>query len=295
MRKHAYLIIAHNNFKILEKLIFLLDDSRNDLYIHIDNKVKAFDFEYFEKLTKKSGIKIYRNINVFWGGTSQIDVELFLLKKAVPGKYDYYHLLSGVDLPLKSQDYIHNFFEENTGKEFIDFDEKFEQYIIEKRVKYYHIFIGRYRSTNLIYRYFVKGINKIGFKLQNILGVNKLIPGYVYKKGSQWFSITHNLALYILDQKEFIEKNYKYSFCADEIFVQSIVYNSNFLKKVYRNIENHNLAMRYIDWENGNPYIFKSNDFYRLLTTKALFARKFDCEYMDIVKLIIRHINKDTE
>ena len=30
--KHAYLIIAHNEFKILEKLVHLLDDSRNDIY-----------------------------------------------------------------------------------------------------------------------------------------------------------------------------------------------------------------------------------------------------------------------
>lgn len=36
MKKHAYLIIAHNDFEILENLIILLDDMRNDIYIHID-------------------------------------------------------------------------------------------------------------------------------------------------------------------------------------------------------------------------------------------------------------------
>lgn len=30
MKKHAYLIIAHNNWKILERLLILLDDNRND-------------------------------------------------------------------------------------------------------------------------------------------------------------------------------------------------------------------------------------------------------------------------
>lgn len=31
--KHAYLIVCHNNFKHLEKLLLALDDARNDIYI----------------------------------------------------------------------------------------------------------------------------------------------------------------------------------------------------------------------------------------------------------------------
>ena len=49
MNKHAYLIIAHVDFSILEKTIKLLDDENNDFYIHIDKKVKNFDFEYYKK------------------------------------------------------------------------------------------------------------------------------------------------------------------------------------------------------------------------------------------------------
>ena len=56
MNKHAYLIMAHNEFHILEKLILLLDDSRNDIYIHIDSKVKNFNFKYYEQLVKESNI-----------------------------------------------------------------------------------------------------------------------------------------------------------------------------------------------------------------------------------------------
>lgn len=37
--KHAYLIIAHNEFDLLQKLISVLDDERNDIFIHIDKKV----------------------------------------------------------------------------------------------------------------------------------------------------------------------------------------------------------------------------------------------------------------
>lgn len=47
--KYAYLIMAHNEFYVLEKLIKLLDDNDSDIYIHIDKKVKNFDFEKFKK------------------------------------------------------------------------------------------------------------------------------------------------------------------------------------------------------------------------------------------------------
>ena len=40
--KHAYLIMCHNNFEQLKLLLKLLDDERNDIYVHIDKKAKSF-------------------------------------------------------------------------------------------------------------------------------------------------------------------------------------------------------------------------------------------------------------
>lgn len=34
--KHAYLIMAHHELKLLKVLITLLDDVRNDIYLHVD-------------------------------------------------------------------------------------------------------------------------------------------------------------------------------------------------------------------------------------------------------------------
>ena len=42
-KKHAILIMAHNQFEILEKLMIQLDHQRNDLYIHIDRKSHGFE------------------------------------------------------------------------------------------------------------------------------------------------------------------------------------------------------------------------------------------------------------
>lgn len=34
--------------------------------------------------------------------------------------------------------------------------------------------------------------------------------------------------------------------------------------------------MRYIDWNRGNPYVWKINDYKELINSEYLFARKFD-------------------
>lgn len=82
MNKHAYLIIAHNEFAILEKLITILDAEYNDFYIHIDKKVKDYDFDRLKKNVNKSQIYIsQKRINVHWGGYSQIETELLLMQQ----------------------------------------------------------------------------------------------------------------------------------------------------------------------------------------------------------------------
>ena len=112
MKKHAYLIIAHNEFYILEKLIKLIDNEKNDIFLHIDKKVKNFDFKKFERMVKKSNLYFTKRIDVVWASSSQIKCELLMLEEATKkGNYSYYHLISGVDLPIKSQEYIHDFFD----------------------------------------------------------------------------------------------------------------------------------------------------------------------------------------
>ena len=54
-----------------------------------------------------------------------------------------------------------------------------------------------------------------------------------------------------------------------------------FKENVYKEPSNNfngDACMRYIDWERGNPYVFKEEDLERLLKSRMLFARKFDVE-----------------
>ena len=69
---HAYMIIAHRQFDLLAKLITALDDERNDIFVHIDAKVRDFDFEKFKVLPKRSRIYFTPRSGVTWGDFSQV-------------------------------------------------------------------------------------------------------------------------------------------------------------------------------------------------------------------------------
>lgn len=110
--KHAYLVMAHKDDETLRTLLRTLDDPRNDIFIHMDAKNTGWDENRALASIDKAGIFFVPRISVTWGGYSQIACELGLLNAAVDkGRYTYYHLLSGQDLPIKSQDRIHSFFD----------------------------------------------------------------------------------------------------------------------------------------------------------------------------------------
>ena len=117
--KNAFLILAHTEFEVLKMLVACLDDPRNDIFIHFDKKVTKSP----KIRTKHAGLTILENrIDVRWGAPSMIEAEYNLFEAAIArGPYQYYHLLSGVDLPLKSQDYIHDYLDRHDGEEFIGY------------------------------------------------------------------------------------------------------------------------------------------------------------------------------
>ena len=230
--KHAYLVIAHKNDYTFQTLLNLIDDERNDIFIHMDKKNAKYRFEDVAKQIKKSRIYQVEDRNdVVWGDYSQIATELALLELSTNvGKYDYYHLLSGEDLPVKSQDYIHYFFEQNRGKEFVRFENS--TFLHSERVCQYHFaqrLIGKPEAHPHLYsmeHYFIK--------FQKLIGIrrNKNIK---FQKGTNWFSITDELAREVVDKKAWIRRVFKFTECCDEVFLQTIVNQSKFKERLYSN------------------------------------------------------------
>jgi len=277
LNKHAYLIIAHHEFELLEMIIKLLDFEQNDIYIHIDKKVGDFDFDRFLSIPKKSDIFFTDRISNTWGAFSGIETELCLLKAAAEKDYSYLHLISGVDLPLKKADEIYSFFEQSRGREFVHFctEEFTKKASTAERVSLYHLFGQKAGRGNN----FFGVIDKISLAVQRRLKVNRLKKdGVVPYCGSNWFSITGDFANYLLSKEDFIRKVFSKSFCADEVFLQSVLMNSEFKDRLSSPCYSDECTanMRFVDWKRGNPYTFKSEDFDGLMNSGCLFARKFD-------------------
>ncbi|MCD8182953.1 MAG: beta-1,6-N-acetylglucosaminyltransferase [Bacteroides sp.] len=236
----------------------MLDDKRNDIYLHIDKR--AIDFYQKAKglKLKKAGFYlIEKPIKVYWGDISQVKVEYLLFETALNnGPYAYYHLLSGTDLPIKSQNYIHEFFLKNLGKEFVGFwQDTAHRQDLERKVFRYYFFTQRLKDKGS----FLHGVTAL-FR-NTVLGIHKIShyrreSTFDFKKGGQWVSITEGAVRHLLQYKDIILRQMKYTLCADEIFIQTILWNSSFREKMYCANDANTGSMREIDWEHGSPYVW---------------------------------------
>lgn len=280
MKKHAYLIIAHNNIDTLKKLLLLLDDVRNDIYLHVDARCKDFSASEFLNLTQESSLFIMPRKSVYWGDYSMIACEMDLMKKAALGDYSYYHLLSGADLPIKTQDQIHDFFKHHDGEDFIQFCSKtlIDERDAAYRMKRYCFFHKFAKSSNRFARQFYQLFLSVAMPLQTLLHIDRnrketIEIGY----GANWFSLTDAAVKLVLQHEDFIKKHFVHTRCADELFVQTVMLTFGKVKpKAYDDFFDADSIYRFIDWKRGNPYVFQSCDFYELMESPYLFARKFD-------------------
>ena len=274
--RHAWLIMTHGNFPILEKQIRFLDSENADIFIHVD--ADGFPFEQYRKAAEKSSVSFLPRQKVHWGDLTQIECELRLIQASIEGGYDYYHLLSGTDVPVKNREYIEQYFSDRRGTNFI----KFQSHEISPRhlarVKYYYPF----QQINIRGRVGRTILREMSLLPQRILCVDrtKHTPYIVFQKGTNWFDITGELAAYVLSQQETIREVFRSTCCADEMFLQTLVVNSPFVDSLPECAFDNDFraCCRYIDWERGSPYTFENSDFPELTHTGPdfLFARKFD-------------------
>ncbi len=268
--KHAYLIIAHEKEDLLLYLIKQLDHPDNDIYIHIDKKAPFDGHSYSVKYSKLHILK--KRIDARWGDYSLVEVELLLFEEASShGKYSYYHLLSGVDLPIKTQEYIHKCCEMNHGKEFIGFADITQKELLF-RSSHIFLFSREFKSENII----IRAVRYLFIRIQDLVGF-KRNNDCVIKKGSQWCSLTEDLVIYILNHKNEIKKRFKWTFCPDEMFVHTLCWNSMFKEKIYsyNTAEEFDGCKRYINWLNGELLPIRKSDIEQIKNSDRWFARKF--------------------
>ena len=293
--KIAYIILAHKNPLQLARLVNRLSSEHSAFFIHIDKKVNIAGFESALLSCKANQIKLIHSENTRWGSIGMVKAMLNGIKDILKAEinFDYIIFLSGQCYPIKNVEYIHRFLESNKETTFVRYMKLPNKSLGKEdgglyRVKNYHYQNFKNRNLNKI-------INRC-LKYSSVILPTRHTPYYIknHYSGETWMSFPINIAEYIINfidiNKDYLEFH-KYSYCPDEMFIHTILLNSND-DKILSNLKNETLT--YIDWSKpypNRPAIMRCIDFNSLLKSDKLFARKFDMFIdNDILDIIDRKI-----
>lgn len=272
----AILITAYKNYHHLEDLVSFFDDKFN-IYIHIDKK-SSISRDDIEKLSSRERVQyVSLNYKINWGGINHLKAILELAEKAIENPENkYFHLITGHDYPIVSLDKFSDFIDTNQNNDFMEFFplpySAWPENGMDRLSRYnmYDLIDGRTGLNERLIKGFSKLQKIVGFKR----GFSKDFPKLY--GGSTYWSLKRESLEYVFqymeDHPHFL-KRFRYSFCSEEIFFQTILLNSPMKKQIINN------NMRFIIWEerNGNfPANLDSNDYANIQKSDALFARKFE-------------------
>lgn len=292
MDKHAYLIMVQKHPELLAYQLPLLDHKHCDIYIHIDKKVKTYQPEHIKNLVKESKLYLISSRAISYGTYSQVECQIELMRQAAKQKYGYYHFLCDSDLPLRTQDHILDFFTAHQGREFVNIYGK-------------NFTDGMRRRANYIKEPYDAGFKLFGHKTEKLefpwALSTRLNPemqisthaGFTLQAGINACSITHNLVSLILLKTPWCEQYLSKTGGVCELFFQTILWNSMMKQNIYYHQYDNwsNATMRYMDYKQGNPYIWKSKDFQTLIRSPYLFAGPVDIkEKNSIAKQIYDYV-----
>lgn len=173
MLQHAFLMMVHRSPELFGRIVHILAKENHHFFVHVDKKVKNFS-DYERAVSDVEGVTFIPRISVYHGTRTQIFCELALYHAALDSgvNLDYFHLISGQDYPLRSNEQFDDFFEKNRGKSFMYLDtdaqrEEWMKYKYPARTDVFH------PNTNSL---LLRVLRKFTTKLQLKLHVRPCIP-----------------------------------------------------------------------------------------------------------------------
>ncbi|WP_429382304.1 beta-1,6-N-acetylglucosaminyltransferase [Mucilaginibacter sp. UYCu711] len=276
--------MAHKNAVQIKRLIESLEDGLSHFFLHLDLKsgIKISDIG-LNSYVKVSPVE---SINSNWGRFELVQATLnaMALIKQQPVKFDRIILLSGQDYPIKSNEYINDFYQYSDYSIFLD-------HFSIPDYKKWSSNGGLYRIDKYFFGFsrFLKFIARIvNFLALFIKCLQRTIKTELkHYHGSQWWTIDSYSLNYILnyisEHPEYITFH-KYTFAPDELFFHTIILNADDTQIISKIFNDNKMLMK---WENefiAHPEILDRNDLETLKISDSLFARKFDIK-VDVVVL----------
>lgn len=232
----------------MQRLIEKLRTPSNGIFLHIDKNV---NLNYFSNLDFSSVNLCPKRIKVYRSHFSQVQAILMLIQQALdhPDNYERFVLLSGTDYPIRSMDYINQYFETHPKDECIN--------VVEmpnlSEGKPLSRLTG-YKPTptqpiNLLERVSRGSLRRLGV-IPKERNYKRVLGSMAPYGGAEWWAFTRPACTYIMDfvkrEKEFV-RFFSHSQNPEEMFFHIILGNSPFKE----NITNF---LTFTDWSAGGGH-----------------------------------------
>ncbi|KZK75200.1 MAG: hypothetical protein A3K90_08615, partial [Pelodictyon luteolum] len=241
--KQGVLVTAFKEPAWLERTIRQLGDGFS-VFVHVDRKSKQEVVEAFFELSRKyKNVKVFSRYRVNWGGNNHLKAILLLVEEALKDGMEYCHLITGQDYPLMSGEAL--FAEGAKLLNYMEFaplpnpawkDGGYDRLLY---YNFFDVFDGRTMFRRRVIRLFAA--------IQKFLFIKRNLPSDVrFHGGGTYWSLTGECLEYAMryaaEHPRFM-KAFDHSFCAEEIFFQTVLLNSPFKDAII------NDPRRFIVWE----------------------------------------------
>lgn len=279
----AILIMAHRD---MEQIIELTEILRKkfEVYIYFDMKMNVSSEE--KANLQQMGAHVYQVVNVNWGGWGIAEAARILMQEAMKNpEITYVHVISGQCYPAENVEKIYDFYENNTNIYMtaspVEGAKKSGEPLIWWQ-KYYFNYDKINRRTT-----FGKVYHRLNIAVQTVLHVDKIkklgIDLELFE-GANWMDLPRDAVEYLLqyfDTHENVQKLFMTGFCPDEFWVQTILCNSEYKKRI---VNDHH---RFMKWEHrygSYPAILDESDFDEICHGNYHFIRKVDLEHSQLLR-----------
>lgn len=262
MKSLCYLILAHSHLEYLAELIDVLSSDNIGFVVHIDSKCQ----EPIDNLLNKCGgknVKILEHReNIVWGDKSMVDVVNYMSRVALSDeRWDYFILLSGQDMPVKSPEYIKSYISQGGFKNYILASPLLSEECVwqehgRRRIECYSVRLDERNIATIEPRKLnIGNLRQIGktFLHGNAISLKNMLKVFISKKRRGFTLPVYGGEFWWRLNRESLSKIIKY-YDSHVEFEQEVEYTSNPDEIVYNTLVNNlcddieKSILTYINW-----------------------------------------------
>jgi hypothetical protein len=224
--KVTFIILAHQNPVIVQRLVNALTQAGHTVALHYDKKADAEDYKRLEQAFHGNpAVRLSKRVKVYWGHWSICEATLNCIDEIAAAGWepDYVYYASASDYPIRSSDELVAFLTRNNGKEFIEGVPSDKEIWVKggpQEERYQYRFWFNWRDQYKRASFFLNIQKKLGLKRKFVLGLEPHM-------GSQWWVLSWKTLKRVMElaNTSGVRRFFKTTLIPDELFFQTLVCN----------------------------------------------------------------------